>query len=132
MHAPKWLMRDKLQGTELRDLDAFYSKVSAQAGYMNPEAVKMVYEALVKVVVRDIKAHGLSRLPHLCDLGIVKLSGSSTTQLFNTRPGETRYAVKASVLQSLKAHIRDWIKQAPDNALFLAEQKPINKDIIND
>ena len=45
----------------------FYRRISERANYVDDETIAMVYQAIIKIVIEDIKEYGVGRLPHLGD-----------------------------------------------------------------
>ncbi len=56
----------------------FYRLLSEQCNFSDPDTAFLVYIAVVQVVGQELRRHGVCRLPHLGDIGLV-------TQ--NPRPG---------------------------------------------
>lgn len=53
----------------------FFQATAEQAGYLDPELVKRVYNAMLRVIIIELKTKGALRLPQLCDFHLLLAKG---------------------------------------------------------
>jgi len=55
------------------DEDRFFRLLSEQNNYVDTQTVKDFYMGLVRLITKELRENGVSRLPHLGDFALVKV-----------------------------------------------------------
>jgi len=70
-HTPKIKLKELIK-TGILNEERFFQSLSEQCNYVDQKTVKDFYIGLVRVITQDLRDHGVSRLPHLGDMALVK------------------------------------------------------------
>lgn len=69
-HNAERFSRREMKKKGLINEEAFYEQLAQQCGYIDKETAKRFYLGLVKTVTAQLRANGVSRLPHMGDFAL--------------------------------------------------------------
>lgn len=96
--------RRELKKSGIFDEDRFFRLLSERCNYIDKETAKTFYMALVKLIVSELRANGVIRLPHLGDMALVKNAPRSVLVGKSRVIKEGMYVLKFYVTDVLKAY----------------------------